>query len=316
MNNAVSLSALILRFQDTLAQAGVDNPALDARLLVAHALGCERVDLVLQSERVLTEDDVTRVEALIARRVKREPVARILGMREFWGLPFGLNEATLEPRPDSETLVETMLALWSGARGQQSKVPLPLREGGRDSAQSKLCAQRLRILDLGTGTGCLLLALLHEWPEATGLGVDVAIRAVEQAMENAERLGLAGRAEFRVGDWLEGIDETFDIVVSNPPYIVSGDIPALMPDVREHDPLAALDGGTDGLDVYRHLIPRLPKFLNPNGFAVFEVGQGQAGAVRALFREAGFADITVHKDLGGIERCVAGTKNDPSPCKI
>ncbi|MDD5586047.1 MAG: peptide chain release factor N(5)-glutamine methyltransferase [Alphaproteobacteria bacterium] len=275
----------IRRVTEELDVAGVDNPALDARILVAHALGCARLELLTQAERPLTPAEIEKIQSLAARRARREPVARILGLREFWGLPFGLNEATLEPRPDSETLVEAALS-GIGDRGLG-----------------------IRILDLGTGTGCLLLALLHELPEASGLGVDIAPRAAEQARQNAERLGLQNRVEFRIGDWLEGINEKFDLIISNPPYVATPDIPNLMPEVRGHDPLAALDGGADGLDVYRLLIPKLPLFLNPNGLAVFEVGQGQAGTVSNLFRNAGFADIATHKDLGGITRCIRATNS-------
>jgi release factor glutamine methyltransferase len=167
---------------------------------------------------------------------------------------------------------------------------------------------QIRILDLGTGTGCLLLSLLHELPDATGLGIDIASRAVEQAEANAVALELAARAKFRIGNWLEGITETFDVVVSNPPYIAAGDIPKLMPEVREHDPRRALDGGADGLDAYRLLIPALPRVMNPGALAAFEVGQGQAATVADLFRHAGFSNIETRKDLGGVDRCVVGVK--------
>jgi len=277
-----------LRLQDSLivaqkrlAEAGVDNPALDARLLAAHALGLDRTALLTQNERDLSAKEQTAIDALIARRAAREPVGRILGLREFWGLPFGLNEATLEPRPDTETLVEMALAL------------LPSRH----------CE---RLLDLGTGTGCLLLSLLHELPAATGLGIDLASRAVAQAQDNAKRLGLDNRARFQTGNWLDGIEETFDLIISNPPYIPASDIETLAPEVKQFDPLAALDGGADGLDPYRHLIPRLPALLNPEGIVLFEVGIGQAMQVAALMREAGFDKVTIKADLGGIDRCVAG----------
>jgi len=279
---ALTLTTTIHRAQNALARAAVLNPSLDARLLIAHALYLTRADLVTNPNRQLTEPETAAIDALIARRKNREPVARILGLREFWGLPFGLNEATLDPRPDSETLIETTLK--------------SLRLGP--------WALSPNILDLGTGTGCLLLALLHELPEATGLGLDISPRAVQQATENADRLGLASRADFRTNNWLEGLTETFDIIISNPPYIKSADIPSLMPEVRNHDPSAALDGGADGLAAYRHLIPRLPDFLKPSGLVVFEIGQGQAKAVSALFRASGFTEITAHNDLAGIERCL------------
>jgi len=281
VNEPRLMLTILRRAQDELTTAGVDNPVLDSRLLIAHALGCDRADLLTQSDRLLSTEEVAGIQSLIARRAAREPVSRILGLREFWGLPFGLNEATLDPRPDSETLIETALKSVSAAN---------------------------RILDLGTGSGCLLLALLHEWPQATGLGVDSAPRTVEQAQINAARLGLQDRATFRVNDWLQNINETFDVIVCNPPYVAASDVPALMPEVRLYDPVAALDGGAGGLDVYRRLIPQLPHRLNQDGWALFEVGQGQAAEVSGLFQKAGFNDIRICPDLGGIERCVTGKK--------
>ncbi len=296
----MKLSSFIAEAQERLALAGIDNPQLDARLLIAHALGVDRAALLTQGEHPLTEEELAKIEPLIARREKREPVARILGMREFWGLPFGLNEATLEPRPDSETLIETALGL----------VPLRhSRENGMPACAGTTEKKTpLRLLDLGTGTGCLLLALLHEWPEATGLGIDLSPRAVEQAQANAQRLGLWPRASFRQGNWLEGIEETFDLIISNPPYIKAEEIRDLAPEVRLFDPPAALDGGEDGLSAYRHLIPRLPALLNPGGALLFEVGLHQAAPVCAFMREAGLTDLSVRRDLAGIERCVTGRK--------
>ena len=278
------LSTYITHIRERLNAAEIDNPQLDARLLIAHGLGLDRAQLLSQSQRVLTEGEIAVLDALISRRVQRESVARIIGSREFWSLNFGLNEATLEPRPDSETLIEAVLKI--------------RKEGNR-------------ILDLGTGSGCLLLALLHETPKATGLGIDINPRAVEQATQNAVALGLGERAVFRQGSWLTGVAETFDILISNPPYIRATDIPDLMPEVRDYDPMLALDGGADGYDPYRRLIPQLSCFLNPQGIACFEVGIGQAPLVADLFRREGFANITTHKDLGGVERCV--TAINPKP---
>lgn len=260
-----------------LAEAGVDNPGLDARILLAHALETDRARILAAPERALSPHEESRAEVLVKSRARREPVSRILHEREFHGLMFGLNEATLDPRPDSETLI--------------------------DAAVDKMPKQPARILDLGTGTGCLLLALLHELPNASGLGVDCAPRATEQARHNAEKLGLGGRAEFRVGNWAEGVAERFDCVISNPPYIPHKEIPKLMPEVRDYDPHLALDGGADGLCAYRILIPRLPDLLAPGGIAVFETGEGQMAAVSALFQRAGFKKIETRRDLGGIERC-------------
>lgn len=280
MSTAPSLSTLIQSSIAQLQAAGIDNPALDARLLIAHALGCDRVTLLTQGERTLSEDKAKAIDALLLRRKAREPVHRILGCREFWGLPFGLNEATLEPRPDSETLIEVAVKLF--------------------------ITRPSRLLDLGTGTGCLLLSLLHEWPDATGLGIDKAPRAVSQATLNAQRLGLDPRTTFRIGDWLEGVEETFDLILCNPPYIPSRDMDGLQPEVREHDPLAALDGGADGLTSYRHLVPLLPRFLNANGLVLFEVGIGQAQDVVAMMEKASFKNVAITSDLGGVPRCVSG----------
>ncbi len=327
MSAAPSLSALIQKATTQLRAAGVDDPARDARLLIAHALGCDRLALATNSERVLSENETAAIEEIITRREAREPVHRILGCREFWGLPFALNEATLEPRPDSETLIEVALNFFA----TQPNLPsLRAPEGGAaihlphapPESPSALSGDGLlrfarndksiepfpsRLLDLGTGTGCLLLSLLHEWPDATGLGIDKAPRAIEQATLNAQRLGLDTRAVFRVGDWLDGVEEKFDLILCNPPYIPSREIGALQPEVREYDPTDALDGGIDGLNPYRHLIPLLPRFLSANGVVLFEVGIGQAQDVAAMMEKAAFKTITITDDLGGVPRCVSGT---------
>jgi len=273
----MTLSDYLARAIEQLKDAFVDTPQLDARLLVGHGLGLDRAQLLSQSQRVLTDSERTILDALILRRSQRESVARIIGAREFWSLNFGLNEATLEPRPDSETLVEAVLSF---------------------------SPQPSRILDLGAGTGCLLLSLLHERPNATGLGIDINPRAVEQATANALALGLGTRVHFRQGNWTAGITEEFDVIISNPPYIPATNIPSLMPEVRDYDPILALDGGADGQDPYRFLIPQLAHFLIPQGLVALEIGIGQALYVADLFKQAGFQNIAIHKDLGGIERCV------------
>lgn len=269
--------------EEQLTQAGVDTPELDTRLLIGEALSLEHADFVMHRAREITTEEQEQIEELITRRAAREPVARILGLREFWGLPFGLNEATLEPRPDTETIVELALAY------------APQKDA-------------LRLLDLGTGTGCLLLSLLHELPHATGLAVDCAPRALEQARQNAERLGLETRAAFWLGSWFAGLDERFDLIVSNPPYIPTADLAELQAEVRLFDPAAALDGGSDGLAPYRLIIPALPRYLQEGGAAVFEVGIHQASDVATLMQEAGLNDITIKNDLGGIARAVAGRR--------
>lgn len=271
--------------ESRLAAAGIDTPDLDARLLIEHALGLTREALFTRANDPVPESDAARLLALIDRRVAHEPVGRILGHREFWTLDLALNADTLEPRPDTETVVEAVLKDIPDHRAP------------------------LRILDLGTGTGCILLALLAELPNATGLGVDLSPNAVAAATANAERNGLAGRARFQTGDWGDGLAERFDVVVSNPPYIPSADIAALAPEVREHDPLRALDGGADGLDPYRIIARQLPSLLTPGGIAALEVGQGQAGDVARLLAAAGIAVTGIFRDLGGVERCVRG-RND------
>ena len=275
----MTLSEFLTLAATRLQQAGVDQPRIDARLLIGHALNLDRAQMLSQATRILTQEEIARVTPLLDRRAQREPVARILGTRAFWSLSFGLNEATLEPRPDSEILIETALRLKPDAR---------------------------RILDLGTGSGCLLLSCLHDMREATGLGIDLNPRAVEQAAQNAAALGLASRARFRQGNWGEGLQEKFDLILSNPPYIPAGDIPHLMPEVRAYDPLLALDGGADGLAPYRALIPILKSFLNPKGVILFETGIEQARIVASLLEENDFQSVGTHKDLGGIDRCVSG----------
>jgi release factor glutamine methyltransferase len=216
---------------------------------------------------------------VVARRARREPVSRIVGRREFWSLDFMLSPATLDPRPDSECLIEAALAA-----------------APEDAATL--------VLDLGTGSGCLLLAFLSERKRATGLGVDLSADAVATARENAARLGLAERARFAVGDWGAGVTGGFDLILCNPPYIPAGDIEGLAPEVAHHDPRLALAGGEDGLEAYRELAPELARLLRPRGRAVLEVGHGQADAVGRLMAAAGLSTHARRADLGGIERCL------------
>jgi release factor glutamine methyltransferase len=263
-----------------LEKAGLDEARRRARRLVAAALGLSASDVFAGVDRMITEDEGERVAALLARTVKHEPLSRILGLREFWGLEFKLSPDTLDPRPESETIVEAALAR------------LPDRR------------RAYRILDLGTGTGCLLLALLSELPAATGIGVDAAPGAVAAARDNAARLGFAARAEFVVGDWAEPTAEAFDLVVANPPYIATGDMAALPPEVRDFDPLRALDGGADGLAAYRAIAMKLPRLLASGGIFLTEIGQGQARNVVTLLAAQGLIVDNVVPDLAGIPRCV------------
>jgi release factor glutamine methyltransferase len=263
-----------------LRDAGIERPEAEARILLEAASGRGRGQIIAFPEHPLPDRHRLDFDALIARRCVREPISRILGRREFWSLSFKLDAGTLDPRPDSETLVTAVL------------------ERVRDRAA------RLDILDLGTGTGCLLLALLSELPAARGVGVDVSEAATRGASRNAERLGLSERAEFIVSDWARDLDGAFDIVISNPPYIESDAIDGLAPEVARHDPRAALDGGADGLDAYRALLPQAARLLRAGGLLVLEMGQGQGAAVCNLARRAGFIQSESAADLAGIERCL------------
>ncbi len=272
-----SLGEALAATRARLGAAGIDSAALDARLLVAHAADVTPELLVGWPETALAPDAASRLDALVARRAAREPVARLIGVREFWSLRFAVSGATLVPRPETETLVEAALAA----------MPAPAR-----------------ILDLGTGTGCVLLALLSERPAATGLGIDLAPDAVALARVNAERLGLAARATFRRGDWLDGVEGAFDLIVANPPYVASGELAGLMEDVRDHEPALALDGGPDGLAAYRAIAAGLARVLAPDGAALFEVGARQAAAVEDVLAAAGLVPAGRRRDLAGIERVV------------
>jgi len=275
--------ALAARFQS----AGIDSAELDARELIGHALGLDLTSMISAVNRALTPDESDRLEVLVKRRLAGEPVARILGQKEFWGLSLSLSPATLVPRPDTETVVELALQML------------------RDSVANRAP----RIADLGTGTGAILLALLSEVPEATGVGTDISGEAVETATANAWSLGLAARASFIQCNYASALTGPFDLMVSNPPYICSGDIAGLATEVRDHDPRAALDGGPDGLAAYRVLIPQAARILAPGAALVVEAGQDQAAQIEALMTAAGLAPHRAPKaDLAGIPRAVGARK--------
>ncbi len=266
--------------------ADVDSAELDARLLVGAALNLDLTGIITAASRKLTPDESNRLEAFAARRVNGEPVARILGQKEFWGLPLKLSTATLVPRPDTETVVELALEIIRAA---------PPRA--------------LRIADLGAGTGAMLLALLHELPAALGVGTDISLEALRIARRNAADLGLASRAAFVACNYAAALAGPFDLIVSNPPYIRSADIAGLSPEVRDHDPRTALDGGVDGLDAYRALVPQAADRLTPGGALVVEGGKGQSGPIEALMTAAGLSvQDPVKTDLSGIFRAIAGLK--------
>lgn len=278
-----------------LAAAGIEDARRDARLLICRLLEAGPELLLAHPDRLLTAAEEGRIDAAVARRAAREPVARILGLREFWSLPFALDAETLDPRPDSETLVEAVL----------------------DEVADRQAA--LRLLDLGSGSGCLLLALLSELPNALGTGIDLSAAAVSIAAKNAGRLGLAARARFLRHSWNDGLDlenggpesPAWDIIVSNPPYIASADIAALAPEVAGYDPPAALDGGADGLAAYRDLIPAAAGVLAPGGLLALEVGFDQAEAVEALLAAASLRPFRRAADLSGTERCLLAARMAP-----
>jgi release factor glutamine methyltransferase len=262
-------------------QAGLESPELDARLIVGHALGLDHAALAAQSARMLTPAETDAISSLAARRRAHEPVARILGRKEFWGLPFKLDAETLVPRPETETLVEVALAAIDDRR-----------------------SRALHIADLGTGSGALLLALLSELPSACGIGTDLSVAALSCARDNAAALGLARRASFVACDYAAALAGPIDLLVANPPYVAHGDIAALPPEVRDFDPERALDGGPDGLDGYRAIAADAPRLLAPGGVLVLELGFGQLAAVTSLFTAAGQAPITTGHDLAGVARAL------------
>jgi release factor glutamine methyltransferase len=266
-------------------RCGLATPELDARLLVAHALGLDHAALAADAARALTAEEAAAIAELAARRRAREPVARIIGVKEFWGLDFKLNRATLVPRPETETVVEAALA-------------------ALDRGQARCGA--LKVADLGTGSGALLLALLSELPLACGVGTDLSRAALGCARDNAAALSLSARAAFVACDYAAALRGPFDLVVSNPPYVRHDDIATLAPEVRVFDPLLALDGGMDGLDAYRAIAATARNLLSPDGMLVLELGAGQLGAVDGLVAAAGLAPIGGPRhDLLGIPRALA-----------
>jgi len=267
-----------------LAAAGFDEPRRQARRLLAAALGLSAAEVFAHPEVALSSAQDARIAEILSRMIAREPLSRIVGRREFWGLDFLLSADTLDPRPESESVVEAVL----------SRVP----DRGRT----------YRFLDLGTGTGCLLLALLAEFPRASGVGIDVAAGAARAARHNASLLGLGTRAHFAVGDWAGAIAGGFDAVVANPPYVPTEDIPQLPREVRDYDPTRALDGGSDGLGAYRAITADLPRLLRPGGLFAAEIGLGQAAAVAAIVARSGLAIDGFAADLAGVIRVVVARR--------
>ena len=272
--------------RERLKAARIDSPAIDARLMLEAAASATRADILTDPYRELTSEQESVLDDYLTRRARREPVSRILGRKGFWTIMLGVGPGVLSPRPDTETVVQEALALFT--------VP-----------------QAFSVLDLGVGSGAILLSILAERPAARGLGVDVSEEALAVARENAANLGLQDRTALLRGDWTAGLGEaTFDLVVANPPYIPSDHIAALDPEVRDHDPRLALDGGADGLDAYRRLAPEVLRVLRPGAPFLVEIGHDQSVAVEALFRQAGAQGVRTVKDLALKDRVVAGAKKD------
>ena len=271
-----------------LAQAGVPDPRRDARLLIAHALGAGVELLLGYPEREISDDETQKIAALVGEREMRRPMAQILGRREFWSREFAVTADTLDPRPDSESVIEAALA------------HIPKRDAP------------LAVLDFGTGTGCLLLALLSELPHARGLGIDISAAACEVARKNARGLGLDSRATFAIGDWGRSVSGSFDVIVANPPYIPRSAIAALEPEVAQFEPKLALDGGDDGLEAYRRLAPDIERLLASDGTAVVEIGIGQEVAICGIFDAARLCPVWRQRDLTGKVRCLVFRKRRES----
>jgi release factor glutamine methyltransferase len=292
LKDGASVSEAIRLVANAFKLAGIDDAQVDARALIGHALHLDRARLISESGRTLAAREIDAVSGLAARRLKREPVSRILGRREFWDLTLAVSPDVLVPRPETETVVEAALDF--------------VARGGRRMAA-------LRILDIGTGSGALLLALLQELPNASGIGTDISPAAIAVARGNAERNGLAARCAFVVCNIAGGVTGPFDLIVSNPPYIAHKEVATLMPEVRDYDPALALDGGADGLDAYRAIARAAPQLLAAGGWLIVELGIGQELAVAALFTQAGLIVSPARADLEGIPRALsAGLPANPA----
>lgn len=282
-----TIGSLLHHIMQRLEQAGIEETRLEARLILCHALEVDTTVLIGYPEREISADRQVAIEAILTRRCQREPLSQIFGQKEFWSLSFKVTADTLTPRPDSETLIEAVLR-------HRPDLDHPLR-----------------ILDLGTGTGCLLLSLLSEYPKAQGLGVDISQGAVDVAQENAIALGVSDRCAIVQGSWFNPVAGRgpFDIIISNPPYIPQGEKDRLQPEVRDYDPDLALFGGEDGLDPYRLIAERGAQYLSENGLIVVEFGQGQENDVRAIMEFSTLKTLEECRDLGGITRCAIISKN-------
>lgn len=286
MSEGITVSRALDRIARNLSRAGIPNARREARLLIGHVLDVGADTLFLNLGRRLRRREGERLDDLAGRRSRRQPMAQILGRREFWGLPFRVTGATLDPRPDSETLIEAVLEL----------------------AVKNAAPQR--VLDLGMGTGCLLLALLSELPGTTGLGVDISEAACKVARSNAAALGMRERATFVVGDWGRSLEGQFEVIMANPPYVSEEGLAGLEKEVAVFEPRLALAAGADGLACYRDMMADVKRLLSPAGMAFLEIGAGQAPAVRRILADHGLTVFALRKDLAGIERCVIASHAD------
>lgn len=284
MTAGVSIGAAWRAVRDRFRAQGMDTPELDARLLAQAAFGLDAMGLVRREREPATPEQLVGLDRFALRRLAGEPISRIVGEQEFWGLKFVLSQATLVPRPETEQLVEEALARLAGLRAP-------------------------RIVDLGTGSGAIIVSILEALPRAHGLATDISEAALATARQNAERHGVAGRLDFRQGHWWQAVPHTelFDLIVSNPPYIATAAIADLAPEVRVFDPKAALDGGWDGLEAYRAIASQAARRLVPKGHMLLEIGYNQAEAVSRVFRRAGFGRVEILKDLAGLDRVVSAS---------
>lgn len=289
MTDATTIPTLVSAWKSAQARLKaqqIDSPSIDARLLLEAATGASRMDILTDPYRVVTPEQATVLDDYVERRLKREPVSRILGRKGFWKIMLNVTPDVLSPRPDTETILDILMLV-------------------------RAKHEAFTLIDMGTGSGAILLAALAERSAATGIGTDISSEALAVARENAANLGLDGRATFLRTEWGTGLaDHSFDVVVSNPPYIASSEIDALDPEVRDHDPRLALDGGPDGLAAYRQLVPEIVRLLKPDGIFAVEIGFDQGEAVKSLFADAGFSDLKIIKDLGDRHRVVT---NGPDP---
>lgn len=284
MTSEPTYAALLGEGHAQLERAGIAGAALDARILLEFASRCDHTQLIARSEEHPSAEAIQKYSDALEQRRRRVPLAYIIGAKEFWSLTFQVNAATLIPRPESEHLVEEALKLF------------PER------------ATPGRVLDLGTGSGCLLISILSERPNLFGVGIDLSIAALQVAAENSRRHGVAGRAAFLQGDWAQAITGAWDLIVCNPPYLSAGELEAAQPEVREHEPHLALSPGTDGLDAFRKIAPALHDLLKPRGVAVLEIGSTQPTSVSAILESAGLGSMTVRPDLAGLPRVLIAQK--------